>query len=298
MGVLNGADHLRAQLASIAAQRHRNWHLRCSDDGSRDGSIGILRAFAVNHPGRVSILSGPGSGFAENYLFLLRTLPREAGHVAFADQDDIWLPDKLSRALSAIGHTAAPTLYCGRRLIWYPETDRRLQSPATIRPCTLRNALVENIAPGNTIVLNPAAAALARMAARRTGSVFAHDWWLYQLITAAGGRVQHDNGPAQVLYRQHRHNRIGAGRGWKAQTRRKRGVLQGDYAGRITANIAALRGVEDLLTPSARHLIAAFDGARHLPPLGRLAALRGLAPYRQRFRDNLGLWGAASLGRI
>lgn len=299
MGVLNGARHLPAQLDSIARQRHRDWRLVCGDDGSTDDSVAILRRFAADHPRRVTLLSGPRAGFAQNYLFLLRTLPDPIGAVAFADQDDIWLPGKLSRGVSALaGAGDGPALYCGRRILWFDTDGWRTASPAVARPCTLRNALVENVAAGNTVVLNPSGAALARRAAARIGPVFAHDWWLYLLMTAAGGCVHFDNGPPQILYRQHGANRIGAPRGIGDRLRRKAGVIRGDFAARVGGNLAALHATEDLLTPAARQLIADFDSARRSPALSRLATLRALRPYRQRFRDTLGFWGAAGLGRI
>ena len=299
MGVLDGATYLPAQLASIAGQSHANWHLVCSDDGSTDASLALLARFARDHPGRVSLRDGPARGFSANYMQMLRALDVRPGHVALADQDDIWLPDKIACALDLLaGAGDTPTLYCGRRLSFHA-TQRRMYASALPRhPPGLRNALAENIASGNTIVMNPAMAALARQAALRTGAVFAHDWWLYLLATACGGRVIFDSGPPKVLYRQHGGNAIGAGRSLRQQLRRKIGVLRGEFRDRVGGNLAALAAIADLLEPEALEAVLSFALARQRSGVGRMLALRRLGLYRQGLGGTLGFWGAASLGRV
>jgi hypothetical protein len=297
MGVRNGAAHLADQLSSIANHTHQNWHLICSDDGSTDGSHKILHRFRATHPGQVTLQLGPKSGFSDNYISLLRRLPDRPNYVAFADQDDLWLPEKLAHALHELRDARhIPTLYCGRQSYWYPKQNQSLTSPIRNRPFSLRNALIENVASGNTTMLNPAATALARHAAHHIGPVFAHDWWLYLLITATGGRVIFDNGPAMILYRQHASNVIGAGHGWQAQLGRKMGVMQGLFSDRLDGNLAALAAISDLLTPEARALCNEFENARNARGFARLSALRRIALYRQNRFHTLGFWGASSLG--
>ncbi|MDF1726205.1 MAG: glycosyltransferase [Sulfitobacter sp.] len=299
MGVLNGAPHLADQLDSIAAQREVAWRLLCSDDGSSDDSPAVIARFARQRETEVRVLKGPRRGFAANYLHLLAHLRARTDMVALSDQDDIWLPDKLSRARIALAAAgSAPAMYCARRWDWWPATDRRIATPAPRRAPAFRNALVENIAFGNTIVLNAAAARIARHAAERSAGVFAHDWWLYLLMTGAGARVLVDDGPPCLLYRQHGSNQLGAGRGLSAHLHSKGAVLRGLFAGRISSNIAALEAVGDLLTPTARQELDRFARAREMPFPARLAALRDLGLYRQGRAATLGFWGAASLGRL
>lgn len=299
MGVRNGAAHLAAQLDSIASQTHQNWHLICSDDGSTDSSKAILRDFGYQHPGRLSLLDGPKQGFSANYMSLIASMTTKAGYVCFADQDDVWLPGKISRALHMMsGQSGRPALYCGRHFDWYPAHNRCEASPKCLRPYSLRNALIENIASGNTVMLNPAAVALAQRTAGRIGPVFAHDWWLYLLLTGSGGHIFFDNGPPQILYRQHPSNLVGAGRSLRMQIQRKIGVVKGTFSDRVSKNLQALSLIKDELTPEAQHTIAAFSAARQKPGFTRLAALHNVAPYRQGWLGTLGFWGAASLGKV
>ena len=213
MGVYNGADMLAAQLQSFADQSDANWRLICSDDGSTDGSGEVIARFAAGVPQEVQQVDGPRQGFSANFMSMIAALEPESGPVGFADQDDVWLPEKLARARAALGNVdpARPALYCARRYLWQEGSDQRTPTPVAARAPSFRNALIENIAPGNTVVLNAAAARLARQAAQRTGPVFAHDWWLYLLIAGVGGEVIFDAGEPCLLYRQHEDNLIGGG---------------------------------------------------------------------------------------
>lgn len=298
MGVYNGADHLPAQLQSIAAQTHPNWHLHCSDDGSTDATAAVLDRFAKDHPGKVTVVRGPQDGFAANFMSLIRNLPDRPGHVSFADQDDIWEPEKLSRALKMLHGRDDPTLYAARYTVWFPGRDAHQPSPRLSRPASFRNALVENIATGNTIVLNPAAAALAHQAAQQKGAVYAQDWWLYLLITGAGGRVVFDDGPPVLLYRQHDRNVIGGGLAPHQKLRRKLRALDGAYGARLHSNLDAMTRIRAHLTPENAALVDQFAEARTASLPRRLHLLRSIAPYRQSTLGNLAFWGAASLGRI
>lgn len=294
MGVCDGAAHLPAQLESLSAQTHTDWSLLASDDSKGAQSAELIEAFAGRVPQKVQLVRGPQQGFAANYLHLLRKA--RPGHVALADQDDVWLPQKLSRALGLLPDDR-PALYCARSFYWDGRARRR-PSPRNLRPPGFRNALIENVAPGNTIVLNPAAADLARAAAGRITTVFAHDWLLYLLISGAGGAVIVDNGPPVLLYRQHEANQIGSGQGALAQIRRKSAVLAGAFKTRLTSNIDALQACRDFLTEENKSILDRFDAMRAQNLPGRMAALKGLGLYRQGALASVGFWGAALIGRV
>jgi len=299
MGVYNGAAHLPAQLDSIKAQSHANWRLTCSDDGSRDASRDVIGAFAADVPQQVTLVTGPQAGFSANFMSMIAALPEAPGIIALSDQDDVWLEAKLARAVAHLGgvHDGVPALYCSRVIHWAPDAGLRKTGRGAPRRPAFRNALIENIAQGNTIVLNTAAAALAAGAARRTGPVFAHDWWLYLLISGTGGRVIFDDTPG-LLYRQHGGNAIGAGTGLIGQIRRKAGVLRGDYAARLAGNVVAMQGVRDLLAPEAATALDLFAAARRAGPWGCITGLRRAGVYRQRMLSNVSFWIGALLGRV
>ena len=300
MAVFDGADTLPAQLESLTTQTHRNWQVLASDDGSRDGSAAILDRFARRHP--LVRMAGPGRGCAANFLSLIRRMGAHAPEdswLAFCDQDDVWLPDRLSRGIAALseGPAEQPALYCSRT--WVTDSAlqrRRLSARRRCRP-GFANALVQNIAGGNTILLNPAATRLLRSAARKVDTVIVHDWWAYQLVTGAGGRVVHDDTPT-VLYRQHARNQIGANDGWRARMRRLRMLLRGVYRDWNDANIRALTAATQYLSPEARAMLSRFEELRRAGPLQRLRGARRLGLYRHGPGGSLVLWLSALLGRI
>ncbi|MEM9966717.1 MAG: glycosyltransferase [Pseudomonadota bacterium] len=299
MSVLNGAAHLPAQLRSIAAQSHQQWRLICSDDGSTDASLSLLSCFKDTQKQQVQLQRGPENGFAANYLSLLATLPRDVEYVALADQDDIWHADKLARALILLPRSMKhPALYCARQWYWRERDGSAIASPRRGRPFSFRNALVENVATGNTIMLNPQAARLARRYTTEAKGIFAHDWWLYQLVTGIGGKIIFDNGPPPLLYRQHDRNAIGINFGLLSQLSRKMQVIKGVYAARITAHLRALNTISPIFTKEARESLIEFNDARRAGISQRLYQLSKSGAYRQSWQGTLGLWGAASLGRI
>jgi len=299
MGVKNGATCLPEQLDSLRKQTVASWSLTCSDDGSTDTSVAVIAKFAKSGPQSVNIVRGPCSGFAKNYLSMIRSVRELPDFLAFADQDDIWFSDKLERAilaLSAISPTT-PALYCARRWVWNPEVGcASLDGPAQCKP-SFRNALIENIAPGNTIVLNTAAVRLVHAAAHRVDDVFAHDWWMYQLISGVDGNVIFDPEPC-LFYRQHGENAIGSGHGWQAQVARKIAVLRGAYIDRLSANILALQQCRDVLAPVNVDVLEDFETARQSQGLARIVRMARLQPNRQSKFSTVSFWGALLLGKI
>ncbi|MBT9386441.1 glycosyl transferase [Pseudooceanicola sp. CBS1P-1] len=300
MAVKNGARYLPAQLGSLTEPLRAGWRLRLSDDGSEDGSPGLLRRFAARWPqGQVQIGAGPGQGAAAHFLALLADLPEVPGPVALADQDDIWLPGKLARAQALLsrvpGHV--PAFVHARRVNWDVSGGLYWPSAHPARPPCFENALLENVAFGNTLVLNPAAARLVRQVAPQAAGIYAHDWFLYQLLTGAGALCLYDPVPA-VLYRLHGGNAIGCSRGLRGWLARKRAVLRGRYARRIDAQLTALLACRAALTPENRTTLEAFAAARRAPGLRRLGTFRKLGLFRQTRQGRLGFWGGALLGLV
>ena len=306
-----GARHLGTQLDSLAAQDHRGWRLVASDDGSTDGTVDLVRRFAAAHPDReVTLLPGPGLGATANFLNLVAQVrPGEA--LAYCDQDDQWLPDRLSIGVEAIcglgdehearanadpGH---PILHVTRTIIC-DETLRPLRpAPLYSRPPGFLNALVQACTPGNTMLVNPAGAALLKAAAPAAAKagIVSHDWWSFQVISGAGGTVIRD--PRQtVLYRQHPDNVMGRNDTPRAMIARLAQLGGGDYGEWLRANIAALQAVEPMLTQQNRGRLADFAAAlNRRGPLAALALAR-LGVYRQTRAGTAALMAAAAAGRL
>jgi len=278
LSTYNGSRFLSAQLDSFLAQRHGAWTLFWRDDGSTDGTPAALSGFARRSgSGRcVQVSRPPGRvGVAGSYLALLRAaLPQlaQGDAVAFADQDDVWLPDKLARGMAALAKVprGVPALYCARQVLVDAKLHRIGLSPAFVRPPGFPAALTQNIATGCTVLLNHAAAALVAGSQPPPGTL--HDWWSYLLVSAAGGRVLTDDEPV-LLYRQHAGNVVGAQRSRLrralAAARRGPGPFMADFR----RHLNGLAAHAELLTPAARRDICLLQHAIAGGPLHRLAAL-------------------------
>ncbi|MEZ5870211.1 MAG: glycosyltransferase family 2 protein, partial [Defluviimonas denitrificans] len=236
----------------------------------------------------------------ENFLSIVRDGWEPGLSLAFSDHDDVWFPDRLSRGLRALAGVGAdtPALYCSRTII----TDAALRplrlSPPRPRAPSFRNALAQNIAAGNTILANPAAARLLHQAASRRPKIVSHDWWAYQIVTGAGGTILHDDAPT-VLYRQHAANQIGANDSARARMRRIGMILSGVYRRWNDVNLAALTSANDLLTAENRDLVERFTAIRSgTRGLRCMTALRKLRLYRQTRASTAALYAAALFNRL
>ena len=296
-----GAAHLDAQLASLEAQEGGAPSVIVSDDGSTDAGPAIAR----RHDGerlRVRLTDGPRQGAAANFLHLLREAGPQAPHVSLCDQDDIWLPDKTARALRALGAVppGVPAVHCGRT--WICDRDGRVLRASVLhpRPPSFRNALVQSLAGGNTMTLNRAALDLVQAAsteAEAAGGIVVHDWWIYQIVSGAGGRMIYDPAPL-LLYRQHGANAIGENTTARALARRAAMVMGGRFRAWSEVNLRALGASRHRLTPEARETLDGFATMRRAPLPQRLAAFRRLGLHRQTRVGDAALRAAVLLGRL
>jgi glycosyltransferase involved in cell wall biosynthesis len=265
LATFNGAAFLPEQLASIEAQDHRDWVLFWRDDGSQDATASLMGAFAARvGPERCAHVPVPAGrlGVLGGFMALLRAAAPTLGEgdmAAFADQDDVWLPGKLSRGVSALaaGPPDRPALYYTRQILVDASLRRiGLSAPLAVTP-GFPAALAQNMAAGCTVLMNRAAARLVADSHPPPGTL--HDWWSYLLISAAGGRIVADPEPT-VLYRQHGRNAIGASR-----SRARRALA------------AARRGPRPFMRDFAAHVAGLTDHATLLSP----AAARDLAVLRR-----------------
>ncbi len=299
MGAYNGEKYIAQQIDSLADQTHKNWRLIVSDDGSVDSTVALVKKYQKTlGDDRIDIRQGPRRGFATNFLSMACDASINADFYAFCDQDDVWLPEKLQVAidyLDSVDNPELPHVYCGRTAYVRDDLKPYTYSPEFVFPRTFRNALIQSIAGGNTMVFNQATKTLLE----KTGPVPtpSHDWWLYQLVTAAAGVVYYDPKP-YILYRQHANSLVGGNTSLWARLERIGMVIRGRFSTFSDQNIECLRRCYPHITPAAREkteLFAKMRGAR-LKDRFRLMEVCGL--YRQTWRGSFSLMLAALLKRI
>lgn len=295
----NGARFIETQMDSIARQSYGNWRLIVSDDGSTDDSVRLISEFAGSRPeGQVRQIRGPGRGATQNFLHLIEQAPQGA-MLAFADQDDEWLPHKLARAAAALSRVSGPAHYAARTVVADENLSPITETRHFTRPLAFRNALVQACMAGNTSVFNGAAADLLKqaVAAAQAADIESHDWWAYQLTSGCGATMLHDAEPA-LLYRQHSHAEMGRNDTPLAMARRLGRLFAGDYGGWLRANRAALQPITQLLTAENREIFNRFSDALDRSGPASAMSFRRLGLYRQTTVGTAALLSAAVLGRL
>ena len=96
MPAYNAAAYIATAVESVLAQTLGDLELLIIDDGSRDGTAGIVEAY-LNRDHRVRLLRQPNSGVsvARNHAFAKARAP----FIALLDSDDEWMPAYLQRAI-------------------------------------------------------------------------------------------------------------------------------------------------------------------------------------------------------
>ena len=217
LATFNGIRFLQEQLNSIFNQSYPEWRLIAGDDGSTDGTLQRIIELSLKNPEKV--LCKPRGvltkGGCANFASLIGESTSQ--YTMFCDQDDVWLPNKISKTLAAMklaeqryGIDAPILIHTDLCVV-----DERLRPIAqslwqyrNLSPelgSRLHRLLPQNVITGCTVMINRP---LAQIAAPIPKEALMHDWWL-ALVAALLGHVVYLNEPT-LLYRQHRNNAIGA----------------------------------------------------------------------------------------
>jgi glycosyltransferase involved in cell wall biosynthesis len=223
--VHNGERFFPELLESIVRQTLSDWTLWLYDDHSTDGSAALLRQ-ATAADARIRLLESAGAnlGATASFARLLSNVPAHASYVMFADQDDVWQPDKIERTLAAM-HAAESRESPDTPVLVHTDltvVDEHLRvihpsfwEYAGIDPdgTVLRRIIVRNVATGAATMMNRA---LRKLADPIPPEAVLHDWWI-ACAAAAFGRIVAVREPT-ILYRQHGGNVVGA-RAWGISAR-------------------------------------------------------------------------------
>ena len=218
MSTYNGERYLSAQIESILTQDYTDWRLFVRDDGSIDGTCRILTHYAQQDKRITVVRDGENLGACRSFGRLLEQYG-EAEYFAFADQDDVWLPEKLTvcmnemhRQESETGTTTPIVVHTDLRVV---DEDLQELAPSfwkysNIKP-ELLNTRIRYLAICNTVT---GCACLFNRAARDCSvpvskDAYMHDAWVALMTLYHKGRIAALT-QATVLYRQHRGNVLGA----------------------------------------------------------------------------------------
>lgn len=199
LSTYNGEKYIRELLISLFNQTYPHIEIHIRDDGSIDNTVNIINSFS-REKRKIHLTLGENIGVPSSFHKTLNCKGKKDDLYAFCDQDDIWKPEKVSRAVSKITarHQPENVLYFSR-LEYVDEHLNHLGLSLTPHHIGISNAIVENIAIGCTIVFGSAIKQLILQA--NPHDMMMHDWWAY-LTASTFGDVIYDN-QSSILYRQH-----------------------------------------------------------------------------------------------
>ena len=209
LSTYNGEKYLKEQLDSLFLQSV-SFDLLIRDDGSTDSTVDLIEGYQEKYD-NIRLICGSNLGYVESFNYLLESnWVNDYDRIAFCDQDDIWLSDKLVSALKQMSSDYdpnIPTMYCSNLSM----VDENLNSLRMMHKPGLRcdkyGSLVQNPATGCTMVFNKAAVTLYR---RSIGTpMVSHDYTML-LVCMYMGKVIYDS-TSHIYYRQHGANVIGGG---------------------------------------------------------------------------------------
>lgn len=210
----NGEAFLAEQLASIDRQTVLPGEIVISDDGSTDGTSAIVERFAGASSVPVRFLRNPTAlGVTRNFESAIRATDGDL--VVLSDQDDVWRPDRLERALAAFDARPELQMVCSdARLVGADGASlgTTLFASLSIGPHE-RDGIRAGDAFGVLLRRNLVTGATAMLrrevfdAAVPFPAPWVHDEWL-AIVAASRGPVELLDEPL-VDYRQHGANQIG-----------------------------------------------------------------------------------------
>lgn len=115
MATYNGERYIRQQLDSILACLSAGDELVVSDDGSTDGTLGILASYAGRSTVGIRVIDGPHRGVIANFDNALRNA--KGDFIFLSDQDDVWHPDKVEKVMAAFAKSDCGIVVHDARLV-------------------------------------------------------------------------------------------------------------------------------------------------------------------------------------
>lgn len=225
MSTYNGARFIDAQLKSLFEQKDVKMEILVRDDGSTDTTKKILDDYQLKK--KLTWYSGENLKSAYSFFDLINNAP-EADYYAFCDQDDVWIDNKLNRAVKKIEEIEnlnnSPIVYCSNYQL-VDESLNKLSSKEHFSTTDFPSSIIASNATGCTMVFNNKMLKLLKK--YKPKYLLMHDDWTHKLCLAVGGYVYYDSNYKSLYYRQHDNNVDG---GVHSLGKRIRGIISRIFA--------------------------------------------------------------------
>lgn len=216
LSTYNGEKYLAQQLTSLLDQKDVNVEILVRDDGSQDATVALLDEW--KRKGFLEWYTSDNLGPGKSFMHLLETA-QPGNYYAFCDQDDVWIPNKLSMTMEKM--KAVEQANPGKPVIVHTDmniVDEKLDvihesfwRSSGLRPDVLRTfpyLCTCNSVNGCTILMNSIARELI-LEKYVEHDIIIHDVICALTVSYHGGIIDYVDAPT-VLYRQHSSNVVGA----------------------------------------------------------------------------------------
>ena len=283
LSTYNGETYLRQQLESyLDLENFEICKVLIRDDGSSDSTREILEEYEQHEAFEVTY--GENIGITNSYLWLLEHCDLNCEFFCLSDQDDVWLPDKIQKAVALLD--ARPSermlLFASRSTV----TDEELRplglSTDPIRGVSYYNAMIQNVLPGHTQIFNRT----MRDSLVCHGIIGAEsvDWWMYLLASGLGEVLFEPS--STVLHRQHSGNAVGYQLGFCGSLKKRLGYLRQGKGNAISFQLQAFLSCYETELPEMfrQETVNYLKSLEHLST--RMRYLSTSRVYRQDRRDD------------
>ena len=212
MATYNGRRYVAKQVESILNQTYKDFRLIISDDGSTDSTVKILQEYEKNDS-RVEVYSQQENlGIVSNFEFLIGKVRSEL--FMFADQDDVWEPDKIEKTLEKMNKDNLDLVYTDLEVVdsklnqispsyWKLKgLDYRIKKYNNFESLYLNNFITGCTMLVKSKWINEF------MPLPKESKYVLHDYWI-SLIVSQKGKIGYLDEPT-LKYRQHSNNKVGS----------------------------------------------------------------------------------------
>ena len=239
----NGITWIEEQVDSILNQKNVNIDLYISVDLSSDGTHEWCQELALKNTSVNMLPYGDCfGGAAKNFFRLIKDVDFNGyDYISLADQDDIWLPEKISRAIKLIKDRKLEGYSSNVIAFW---EDGREQVIDKSYPQKKYDYYFESAGPGCTFMFKKQSLKKFKIFLTENwdlvNEVKLHDWMIYAYFRSFSMLWYIDKTPS-MYYRQHKNNQIGANYYWKSYLSRLKKINSGWYHNEVQKIIALLK---------------------------------------------------------
>ena len=287
LSAYNGERYIEKQIESILNQDGiDSLTIIIRNDGSKDNTMRVIEKLQADHK-NIEVIDGKNKGLVASFLELLKyAYEKEYDYYAFSDQDDYWLPEKLSIALQSLERHDEPCMYSACSKI---VDDDLLESGSVtqtkLKDITLYNSAIQNFCPGHNQVLNHAMAGMVVDKTRYSTAIYSQDMWI-TTVASVTGNIIFDNTP-HTLYRQHANNQLRFGKSKLEWVKDHIKRLMKDEGMKIAIQLRLFADCygEYLSDEQKKEILDFFDSQKSFPK--RLCYILRTKLYRQRGYETL-----------